>query len=118
MEDTCQGKKCWFYLLIKDLVQNDEIMDFKNCPFYVEMIFTPTTIGEKVEVAKIIKDCANKRSLLTLLEDIHPRLTGVQKSQEEMRNSSQKATEVFSNILMLAPSKKINTQELIDINKE
>ena len=92
MEDTCKGKDCWFYLLIKDLSgDKSESLDFQNCPFYVEMMFTPNPVGGKIETAKLVKDCSNKRSLLMLLEDIHPRLSGVQKSNEEMRNASAKA---------------------------
>lgn len=101
MEDTCKGKDCWLYLLAKEMIGNkgDALSEFKNCPFYVEMMWTPNPVGGKIESAKIIKDCSNKRSLLVLLEDIHPRLTGVQKSHEEMRNSTAKATEIFTNIL-------------------
>jgi len=92
VEDTCKGKDCWFYLLIKDLSgDKSESLDFQNCPFYVEMMFTPNPVGGKIETAKLVKDCSNKRSLLMLLEDIHPRLSGVQKSNEEMRNASAKA---------------------------
>lgn len=105
MEDTCKGKNCWFYILIKELIgkENQEtISDFSNCPFYQELIWTPDSVGSKVETAKTIKDCTNKRSLLFLLEDILPRMRGVQKTQEEMRNSSENAKEVFSNMLQLA----------------
>ena len=99
MESTCKGKECWFYLLIKDLSgEKSESLDFQNCPFYVEMMFTPTPIGGKVETAKIVKDCSNKRSLLMLLEDVYPRLAGVQKSNEEMRNASAEAREAVRDI--------------------
>lgn len=99
MENTCKEKECWFYLLIKDLAgEKSEVLDFKNCPFYIEMMFTPTPIGGKVESAKLIKDCSNKRSLLMLLEDVYPRLAGVQKSNEEMRNASAEAKEAVRNI--------------------
>ena len=99
MESTCKGKECWFYLLIKDLSgEKSESLDFQNCPFYVEMMFTPTPIGGKVETAKIVKDCSNKRSLLMLLEDVYPRLAGVQKSNEEMRNASAEARETVREV--------------------
>lgn len=108
MEDTCRGKDCWFYLLAKEMIGDkaETLSDIKNCPFYVEMLWTPNPIGGKIESAKIIKDCSNKRSLLTLLEDIHPRLTGVQQSQEQMRNESINATEIFSNFIQIATMKK------------
>lgn len=115
MENTCQGKKCWFYLLIKELIGNNQTdLEFKNCPFYMEMVWTPVAVEGQSSSAKIIKDCSNKRNTLVLLEDIYPRLTGVQKSQEEMRNGSEKATEVFSNFLKLVSEKK--TKQFIDIN--
>lgn len=113
MDDTCVGHKCWFYGLIKSLTNNDpEMMDIKNCPFYTEMIFTPAPIGGKVESAKLIKDCVNKRSLLIMLEEVYPRVLGVQKSQEEMRNSTDKATVAFKEILSIfAESQKIQNIE-------
>ena len=102
MESTCKGKECWFYLLIKDLSgEKSESLDFQNCPFYVEMMFTPTPIGGKVETAKIVKDCSNKRSLLMLLEDVYPRLAGVQKSNEEMRNASAEAKDTIMDFMTM-----------------
>ena len=102
MDDTCAGIKCWFYLLIKDLSgEKSETLDFKNCPFYIEMMYTPTPIGGKIETAKLVKDCSNKRSLLMLLEDVYPRLTGVQKSNEEMRNASAEAKDTIRDFMTL-----------------
>jgi hypothetical protein len=125
MEDTCVGAKCWFYLLIKDLKGADsEILEFKNCPFYIEMIHTPTPIGGKAETAKLIKDCSNKRSLLMLLEDVYPRLMGVQKSNEEMRNASAEAKEAVRDIFetfnrIRRPELKTYVQPIeIEENKE
>ncbi len=102
MENTCKGKDCWFYLLIKDLSGDKSDPDIQNCPFYVEMMFTPNPVGGKIETAKLIKDCVNKRSLLMLLEEVQPRLIGVQKSNEEMRNRSAEAVQTvdqFMNVL-------------------
>lgn len=99
MEDTCVGEKCWFYMLIKELIGDSKVSpDVHFCPFYVEMVWTPQAIGEKTQEAKIVKDCANKRSLLTLLNDIHPRLTGVQKSNEEMRNQTSITAGIFNRL--------------------
>ena len=86
MEDTCRKETCWFYMLIKDLQGKEP--DVKDCPFYNEMIWTPQGMGEKVESAKVIQDCVNKRSLSVLLEFIYPRLLGVQQSNEQQRNVS------------------------------
>jgi hypothetical protein len=117
MEDTCRGKQCWFYILIKDLTskQGNEQLDFKDCPFYSEMIFTPSPIGAKVETAKTIKDCSNKRSLLLLLQEVYPRLLGVQASNEEMRNSSDKASSVIGDFLKIASENIVNNRVQIDI---
>jgi hypothetical protein len=111
VENTCKEKECWFYLLIKDLAgEKSEVLDFKNCPFYIEMMFTPTPIGGKVESAKLIKDCSNKRSLLMLLEDVYPRLAGVQKSNEEMRNASAEAKEAVRNIFEIFEDRMRNKE--------
>lgn len=111
MENTCRSKECWFYLLIKDLAgEKSEVLDFKNCPFYIEMMFTPTPIGGKVESAKLIKDCSNKRSLLMLLEDVYPRLAGVQKSNEEMRNASAEAKDAVRNIFEIFEDRMRNKE--------
>jgi hypothetical protein len=99
MENTCRGKDCWFYLLIKELSGNKEPLEFKNCPFYQELIFTPNPIGEKVESAKVVKDCTNKRSLLILLEEVYPRLLGVQQSNEEMRNSTDHGANILKDFI-------------------
>ena len=86
MEDTCRKETCWFYMLIKDLLGKEP--DVKDCPFFNEMIWTPQGMGEKVESAKVIQDCVNKRSLSVLLEFVYPRLLGVQQSNEQQRNAS------------------------------
>jgi hypothetical protein len=109
MEDTCKKESCWFYIMMKDLVGNKDsssLLDFKNCPFYQEMIFTPQAIGEKIETAKVVKDCTNKRSLLILLEEIYPRVLGVQKSHEEMRNSSTLTANALFDLLSAVNVKK------------
>ena len=111
MEDTCKGKDCWLFILMSDLTSNAP--EIKNCPFYQEMIFTPQAIGEKVETAKVVKDCTNKRSLLVLLEDILPRMVGVQKSQEEMRNQSSESVSAFLKVLKVLPS----NDNIIDLTK-
>jgi len=111
MEDTCVGERCWFYLLVKELVGSGVDLEFKNCPFYQEMIFTPDPIGERAKSAKVIKDCVNRRSLLFTLEELYPRMRGVQSSQEEMRNRTSEATRVFSDILKILPRKPIITIE-------
>jgi hypothetical protein len=110
MEDTCRGESCWFYILIQDLVggvvaREDKVMELKNCPFYMEMIFTPQEVGEKVQTAKVVKDCSNKRSLLFLLESVHPRLVGVQQANEEARDKSAALADVMVAAINIATAK-------------
>ena len=107
MEDTCKKENCWFYILTQSLVGDKIKPNLSDCPFYQEMIFTPTPIGEKVESAKTIRDCTNKRSLLILLEEVYPRLLAVEKSQEQMRNKTGDAVEVFKQLISDAAEQKV-----------
>ena len=113
MEDTCKQEKCWLYRLMKELLSEGEKLEVSDCPFYLEMVFTPDPVDGKVQSAKLIKDCANKRDLLFTLEQIYPRMMGVQVSQEEMRNQSSQATTVFTNLLKKAYEHK----ESLDVPK-
>lgn len=112
MENTCTEEKCWFYLLIKELAGDKTSLEFKNCPFYQELIFTPSPIGGRIESAKTVKDCSNKRSLLILLEEVYPRLLGVQKSNEEMRNSYDNSSQAM--MKFVDHIKDINEQRIIE----
>jgi hypothetical protein len=93
MEDTCRGKECWLYLMNKDLRGGEP--DVKDCPFYVEMIYTPTSVGTLSQGAKLVKDCSNKRSLQWLMEAVHPRLMGLQAANEQARNRTHELIDVF-----------------------
>lgn len=108
MKDTCRGESCWFYILMKELVSDSSKLKIEDCPFYQEMIWTSTSVNGKNEAAEVIKDCVNKRSFLVLLEDVYPRLLGVQKSNEEMRNATQQASTIVSDILQVVTTKQIN----------
>lgn len=116
MENTCTEEKCWFYVLIKELAGDKAgVLEFKNCPFYQELIFTPSPIGGRVESAKVVKDCSNKRSLLVLLEEVYPRLLGVQKSNEEMRNSYDNSSVAM--MKFIDQVKEINSQKALQMKK-
>lgn len=93
MEDTCAGEKCWLFMLMKDL--GGKAPEIKECPFYVELVWTPAAMGGKVESAKVVKDCANKRGLMWLLEVVHPRLLGLQQANEQARNRTHELIDVF-----------------------
>jgi hypothetical protein len=106
MESTCKKGNCWFYLLMKELLGKE--LDFKDCPFYQEMIWTPDPVGEKPSSAVTIQDCVNKRSLLFQLEQVYPRLMGVQQSNEQMRNASYSASTQVAEALQMLVARKVD----------
>jgi len=107
MEDTCIGEKCWLNKLVKEFLGNEkEAPDIACCPFFMETIWTPTGPDGKNQPAKVLKDCVNKRGTLTLLTDVYPRLMGVQKSNEEMRNQTKAAVNVFEELMRAALVRK------------
>jgi hypothetical protein len=73
MEETCRKKEC----------ANWELYGEGKCPNYIESWWTPNpmTGGEP----KLIADCAPRRTFL-MIQDLHNRLVGVERSQEQMRN--------------------------------
>lgn len=116
MENTCVEEKCWFYVLIKELAASKEgVLEFKNCPFYQEMIFTPNPVGSTAGSAKLVKDCTCKRNLLFLLEQVYPRLVGVQQSNEEMRNSYKETTVAVSKFVEFI--KNANEAPVVEMKK-
>lgn len=80
--------------MMKDLRGGE--LDFKDCPFYVEMVWTPDAAGGKVHTAKVIKDCANKRSLQWMVENVQPRLVGLQVANEQARNKTNELCGIFT----------------------
>lgn len=84
MENTCIKEKCLLW----------DLMDGK-CPNYIESWWLPpgTINGQPI----LISDCAPKRTLM-MIQDLSNRLTGVQKSQENLRNEVI-WVEVVANIL-------------------
>lgn len=104
MEDTCSKEGCWFYLLMKELLGKEP--KFENCPFYMKTVFTPDPIDGKVQTAKVVEDCINRRLLLFNMTQVFPRMVGVQKSQEEMRNKSSEATVLFGKMVQTIMDKK------------
>jgi len=75
MESTCNFKECEF---AKQLFAKPE-----QCPFYIESWWQPEGKGKPV----LVKDCVHKRMFL-MIQDLHNRLIGVQKAQEEQRNEN------------------------------
>lgn len=99
MEDTCRGESCWFYKLIHDLNGKGHGLDFQDCPFYVESIWTPDPLGNNTSIPKVIKDCSNKRSLLALLYQVYPGVLSMQKAHEQSRNNTEKTANKFLEII-------------------
>ena len=114
MEGTCIKEKCWLYLLTKEFLGSAP--DIECCPFYMETVWTPIPVDGKAEPAKVLKDCVNKRGMLTMLGDIYPILLGVQQSNEEMRNQTKGAVDVFNQLLFAASKKKLIDKEVISID--
>lgn len=113
MEGTCIKEKCWLYLLTKEFLGSAP--DIECCPFYMETVWTPIPVDGKAEPAKVLKDCVNKRGMLTMLGDIYPRLLGVQQSNEEMRNQTKASVDVFQQIMMAISRRKFSDGEVISI---
>ena len=75
MENTCNYKECKLFDLLGGKPE--------QCPNYQESWWTPEGKGEPV----LVKDCAPRRMFL-MISDLHNRMTGVQKAQEEQRNEN------------------------------
>lgn len=119
MEGTCKEEKCWLFLLMKELIGDKVSLNVKDCPFFMEMIFTPDGV-DGAKSAKLVRDCSSKRSTLFVLEQIYPRVIGIQKSNEQARNETADASVLFKEILNgLAARRRINTQEkVVEISHE
>jgi hypothetical protein len=97
MEDTCNFEKCKFG---QDFFSKPE-----ECFNYKETWWKPLE-GEP----KLVKDCTPIRTLL-MVQNLHDRLIGVQKSQEEQRNKSDKVINAFVYVMEEA-QKQINTKNI------
>ena len=76
MKDTCNFKDC---IIAKKL----KLKSPEECFNFIESWWTPE--GTKQPI--VVKDCINKR-LFLMVQELHNRLTGVEKSQEELRNET------------------------------
>ena len=71
LQSTCIKEKCFYW----------DFFDHK-CPYFIENWFKPPN-----EEAYLVEDCSHRR-LLMMVQDLHTRFTGVQQSQEQMRNEA------------------------------
>lgn len=110
MNDTCKGKMCWLYILMRDLVGENAgainshsnmpelILDVRNCPFYQEKNWTPDPVNGVIQHTKTVHDCVNIRMYDALLLFVWPRLLGLQQSNESQRNEAVKIFDTFKTI--------------------
>lgn len=98
MENTCGIKNC---ALAKKL----KIKKEEECPNFVEAWWTPENKKDPVS----IKDCAPKRTFI-MIQNLHNRLIGVEKSQEQVRNNLEKDRGV---ITLLTQNIRMNYEKLI-----
>jgi hypothetical protein len=82
MESTCSKEKCLMWNLFDG-----------KCPNHMENWFTEDSMKKPV----LFEDCAPKRTLI-MVQDLHNRLIGVQKSQEQLRNECVNL-EAFSDVI-------------------
>jgi hypothetical protein len=75
IQDTCNFKECY----LGKLLDKPE-----ECPNFIQSGWK----SEEGAEVKTIKDCAPKRTFL-MIQGLHNRLTGVEKSQEEQMNRVQ-----------------------------
>ena len=75
MENTCNYKECKLF----DLLGGSQ----EQCPNYQESWWTPSRGGTPL----LVKDCAPRRTFL-MIQDLHNRLIGVQKAQEQQRDET------------------------------
>jgi len=73
-----------------------DLFGVKKCPNYIETWWTPNKIGGESQPV-LVCDCAPKRTLM-MIQDLHNRLLGVEKSQEELRNETV-WTEVVASVI-------------------
>lgn len=75
MENTCNPENCKLFNLLGGTPE--------QCPNYQESWWTPEGKGKPI----LVKDCSPRRTFL-MIQDLHNRLIGVQKAQEEQRNEA------------------------------
>jgi hypothetical protein len=73
-----------------------DLFGVKKCPNYIETWWTPNKIGGESQPT-LVCDCAPKRTLM-MIQDLHNRLVGVEKAQEELRNETV-WTEVVAHVI-------------------
>lgn len=100
MENTCNFEKCKFG---KDFFSKPE-----ECFNFKETWWKPLE-GEPL----LVKDCAPIRTML-MVQGLHDRLIGVQQSQEQQRNKSDRIINAFSHIVNEA-EKRLTGNAIIDV---
>ena len=73
-----------------------DLFGVKKCPNYIETWWKPQMVGGESQPV-LVCDCAPKRTLM-MIQELHNRLLGVEKSQEELRNETV-WTEVVASVI-------------------
>jgi hypothetical protein len=84
-KDTCKKEKCHLWGLFEG----------EGCPNFYRNTFYPEG---KVDGSYTVDDCAPVRTML-MIQELHNRLIGVQRSNEQQRNVSGQAVEALKVIV-------------------
>ena len=93
MDKTCNYKDCRLH----DLLGGEP----KDCPNFIETWWKPLE-GQ----AKLVQDCAPKRTLL-MVQELYNQQVRLQKAQEQQRNESQKIMGVFEELISHAKQRQL-----------
>lgn len=111
MENTCRGEECPLWKKYKE-----------KCPNFIESWWTPKRPGDDGQ-PYLIKDCAPRRTFL-MIQELHNRLIGVEKSNEQQRNANIVTIKVLSDMIRSNAEVIGNQQvlslplDVIDVSKE
>jgi len=101
MEGTCD-KNCPLWKKYKE-----------KCPNYIESWWKPENKKEPI----LIKDCAPKRTFI-MIQELHNRFIGVEKSQEEQRNRMDVVNKTFSRLMIAMGKDYLKHKQLTNKSKK
>lgn len=101
MEDTCRKGECPMWKKFKD-----------KCPNYIESWWQPKQPGGDGQPL-LVHDCAPRRTFL-LIQDLSNRLIGVEKSNEQQRNTNIVVLRTISDMVKNS-GERIGNQEVLNL---
>jgi len=101
MEDTCAKNECPMWKKFKE-----------KCPNYIESWWTPSQPGGDGQPI-LLHDCAPRRTFL-MIQELNNRLIGVEKSNEQQRNTNIVMLKTISD-MVVSNAKHIGNQDALDI---